>query len=214
MFRRLFILLAFLLSLCIVCAHQPRLVSDELTIVQNPEVSQAFYGELRGEPALYRIESDKPFSLYIGILVPDIEGIDKDVSAEITLETVEEHETILLNSSSIEWIQYYEEFAGDSYYRGPEFQREVDPGIYEIKVFSPDNKGKYVLVVGEKEVFTPEDMINTILTLPKLKQDFFEKSPFTAFFNLIGLFLFIFLLVILVTGFLLFRLSKSFIKKK
>jgi hypothetical protein len=217
MFRSFFMLVVFILLAFVVSGHQPRLVSDELTVVENPEVSQAFYAKLKGRAAFYRIESDVSFTLYVSILVPDMEGIGRDVSAEITFKPYGNHthgdETFLLDASSVRWVQYYEEFAGDSYYRGPEFRREVGPGVYEVRVFSPDNEGKYVLVVGEEEVFTLTDMVDTIFALPKLKQDFFGKSPLTAFFNLIGFFLVVLLLITFGVGFSLFRLFKRFREK-
>jgi len=111
--------------------------------------------------------------LYVGILVPDLEGIDKDVSVEISREDLHIEETpvqeqeeeevpILLNGLEYEWTRLYEPFAGDWYWEGPEFRGnppeeelpqgvKVDEGTYTLKVFSPDNEGKYVLVVGERE---------------------------------------------------------------
>ncbi|MDP1709962.1 MAG: hypothetical protein Q8L21_03680, partial [Candidatus Komeilibacteria bacterium] len=42
-------------------AHQPRLVGESTVInVQNPEVSQAFYGVLSSEPVVYRLEAKEP----------------------------------------------------------------------------------------------------------------------------------------------------------
>jgi hypothetical protein len=199
-------------------AHQPRIVSGELTQIENPEVSQAFYGQLKGKPDYYQIKSDGPFSFYVGILVPDLEGIGKDISVEIRKgheydERQPEHEhekgeiLFFLNGLDHEWTYYYEEFGGDSYYKGPELRRnpdeeglprgvDVDEGTYTIKVFSPDNEGKYVLVVGEREEFPLNEVINTLFVLPRLKAEFFGKSPWTAYFNLIGLFLLISVLVI------------------
>ena len=185
----LFLLLILVVT---VSAHQPRIVTTEFTQVQNPEISQAFYGVLDGTPEYFEIQSQVPFKLYVGILVPDVEYIDKDVSAKVTLN---EKEVFLLDSTAFEWTYFHEEFAGDSYYKGPEKELEVNPGTYKIEVFSPDNQGKYVLVVGKKEEFPLNEWVNTIVTLPKLKK-FFDKSPFTAFFNLIGLSLLIILLVI------------------
>jgi len=174
----------------LVFAHQPRIVSGPaVTEIENPEVSQAFYGKLEASPALYRITSEEPFNLYVGILVPDIEGIDKDFSARVTSDN---EMLVLLDGTKHQWTYFYEEYAGDAYYKGPEFKKRVENGIYDIEVFSPDNKGKYVLVVGEKEEFPPGEAIKTLVTLPKLKKDFFEKSPFTALFNRIGLYLLIF----------------------
>ena len=199
-------------------AHQPRIVSGELAQIENPEVSQAFYGELKGKPDYYQIKSGDPFSLYVGILVPELEGIGKDVSVEIRKEHEhdeeepepehEKNETLfLLDGLEHEWTYYYEEFGGDSYYKGPELRSnpdeealpqgvDVDEGTYTIKVFSPDNEGKYVLVVGEREEFPLNEIVNTLFVLPTLKAQFFGKSPWTAYFNLIGLFLLIFVLVV------------------
>jgi len=192
-------------------AHQPRIVSEEMTQIENPEVSQAFYAELKGKPDYYQIESEEPFKLYVGILVPDLEGIDKDISVEVTREDlhieetpVQEHEEeevpILLNGLQYEWTRWYEPFGGDWYWEGPELRGNppeeelpqgihVDEGTYTIKVFSPDNEGKYALVVGEREEFPLKEMVQTLFVLPKLKTEFFERSPWTAYFNLVGLFL-------------------------
>jgi len=65
-------------------SHQPRLVESSRITVVDPEISKAYYGKLAGEPHIYRIESPQPFALYVNILVPDIPGQDKDVSAAIT----------------------------------------------------------------------------------------------------------------------------------
>ncbi|MBW2995286.1 hypothetical protein KY312_02955 [Candidatus Woesearchaeota archaeon] len=199
-------ILCLLLLICVasVLAHQPRITSDDITIIENPEISQAFYAELEGGPHTYEINSDENFSLYVGILVPAIEGIEKDVSAQITLDSRPYH---YLNASQSEWLEFYEEFAGDLYYSGPELGAneplEAPKGIsaaagqYLITVSSPDNLGKYVLVVGEKEEFPLSEMLNSVISLPKIKR-FFNKSPFTAYFNRIGLFLLVPLLFVLI----------------
>jgi len=207
--------LIFLLFISdIVFAHQPRIVSEQFTLIRNPEISQAFYGNLREKSDYYQINSNGEFNLYVAILVPDIENIDKDVSVKIILEHEheEEHEETeyFLNGTDYEWTYFYEEFGGDSYYQGPELKTTAERGIYIIEVFSQDNQGKYVLVVGEKEEFPLDEFINTIITLPILKEEFFEKPAYTAFFNLIGLFLLVIIVVIIAIIFVIFR----FIKKR
>jgi hypothetical protein len=199
--EKIFLILIIIFSLIIVesaSAHQPRIVSgEEIIQIENPEVSQAFYGELNGEPAYFEINSIEPFRFYIGILVPDLEGVKKDISARVYLEEVnDEKELLFLDGSNYNWEPYYEEFAGDSYYKGPEISKDFGKGKYIIEVFNSNNQGKYVLVIGEREEFPPKEIIKTIILLPSLKKDFFNKSPFTAYFNLTGLFLLIFLLVI------------------
>ena len=205
------LLIGFFLLTATSSAHQPRIVSEEVTQIENPEVSQAFYAELKGEPDYYQIESEESFKLYVGILVPDLEEIDKDISVEISREDLhieeirvknqeEEEVPILLNGLQYEWTRWYEPFGGDWYWEGPELRGnppkeelpegvQVDEGTYTIKVFSPDNEGKYVLVVGEREEFPLKEIVQTLFVLPQLKAEFFEGSPWTAYFNLVGLFL-------------------------
>jgi len=114
--------------------HQTRIVEGEdITPVENPEVSQAFYGELKGEPASYQIASEDPFKLYVGILVPDLENSGKDVSVEITREHThpeeaakqepeEEEMHVVLDGTEHEWTHWYEPFGGDWYWEGPELR--------------------------------------------------------------------------------------------
>lgn len=171
-------------------AHQPRLVEQTPVQIQNPKVSQAFYGELNGQPETFTLSSDAPFRLYVGILVPDLPDIGKDVSVRVEQDGNATF-TRVLDGTTFEWTRFYEEFAGDWYFKGPELrdetaQTELPQGIeagagsYTLTVLSPDNEGKYVLVVGEKEEFPLGEAWNAVKTLPELKSSFFEKSAFSA----------------------------------
>jgi len=213
--KRFFIKIFIIFMACLVFplfadAHQPRIITgNELVEIENPEISQAFYGVMTGEPANFQIVTEMPFKLYAGVLVPDIEGIDKDVSAEI-ISLEDSTIKILLDGSVHEWERFHEEFANDWYFNGPEMEEtEVPAGTYNIRVYSTDNQGKYVLVVGKIEAFPLDEAIKTILTLPELKKDFFNKSPLTAYFNLIGLFM----LIIFVAGLIVIALLYLIIKK-
>ena len=194
----------FLITAYSVEAHQPRLVKKAVTAIDNQEVSQAFYAELTGESQVYTINSEVPFKLYLGLLVPDIPGIEKDVSALITKEDHEhEHDSkehthkhdkfeLLLDGSTHEWTSYYEKHAGDDYFIGPALQVDdsdsalhpkgvdAEAGEYTVKVFSPDNEGKYILVVGDKEEFPLFEIVNTVIQVPQIKS-YFGKSPLSAF---------------------------------
>lgn len=185
-------LLIILFILPLISAHQPRIVFDkELSSplkIENPEVSQAFYGELKENPEYYSIEQENYFGLYVQILVPDTKGIEKDISVEITKNN---NPFYKLYGANYSWQPFYEEFAGDNYFGGPELFWDsssgpnAEPGNYIIKVFSPDNKGKYVLVVGKKESFPPKEMLNTLVSMPKLKS-FFDKPTIAIFQGIIG----------------------------
>jgi hypothetical protein len=212
--KKKYLLIVILLSVVFVYAHQPRLVYEQdlslknPKIIENPEISQAFYGELRGKIDFYKIISDKDFDLYINVLAPDV----KDARTDFSVDVYGDNNIINLNGERYEWEKFFEKFSGDNYLKGPEYEERVGKGEYLIQVYNPGNQGKYVLVVGEKEAFTPKEAINAIISMPKLKS-FFQRSPLTAYFNLIGLFTLINLIVIigiiLLIIFIIRRISNS-----
>lgn len=175
-------------------AHQPNIIGARTHIeVLEPEVSKAYYAELPGEPAVYEIRSNEPFVLYVNILAPDIPG----ASTDFTVEIFKDGELFAaLDSTMQEWRRFYEPFGGDSYLQGPVYKNRVGGGTYDILVSNPARAGKYVLAVGEREEFPPAKMLHALLALPRLKKDFFGKSPWTALNSRIGVFLLAFIGVI------------------
>jgi hypothetical protein len=116
------ILVALFLMPALASAHQPRIVSSDLTQISDPEVSQAFYGELTGTPAEFRIVSAQDFKLYIGLLVPDILNIRKDISAQLfRIKDGQQELVAFLDGTHFVWTPYFEDFAKDNYFWGPEY---------------------------------------------------------------------------------------------
>lgn len=157
-----------------VLAHQPRITEGRLTEVPDPEISKAYYGELAGEPDTYIIAADEPFDLYVNVLVPDIAGQKKDVSAVVLKDDAE---IALLDGPAFEWVRFYEPFGADTYWMGPEYEARAAAGTYEIRVWSSNNDSKYALAIGKIEAFDGAETLNALTTIPALKQGFFEKSP-------------------------------------
>ncbi|MCX5653081.1 MAG: hypothetical protein NTY65_00300 [Planctomycetota bacterium] len=127
----------FVLSLLVpktVLAHQPRIVESGPADICQPEVSQAFYGELTGAPVEYRIQSAEAFRLYVGILVPDVPEARKDISVEIFRITPNGNEAVvLLDGKAFEWTPFFEEFAQDNYFWGPEYKAEDSQKGVELR---------------------------------------------------------------------------------
>lgn len=181
----------FLLAPKVSEAHQPRIVSSNVTEITNPEVSQAFYGDLQGNDQIYNIKSDKEFNLYVGLTIPDIKGVNKQISAEIyQLKDNKKSIISILDGSKHEWTPFYEEFGQDNYLWGPEFKspdsvkgvelkgNPVPAGDYYIRVYSPNHHGKYSLATGYLEEFPPKEIIKTLIVVPQLKINFFNYSLF------------------------------------
>jgi len=187
-------------------AHQPRLVEDSGTVtVENPEISQAFYGNLNGDKQIFEINSDKKFPLYVNILVPKTENARKDMVVEIMKDGMV---LAVLDGNSFEWTELHEPFGGDNFWKGPEFRQDAEPGKYLIRVISPDGKGAYVLAIGEKESFPPSEIVRTITLLPAIKREIFGKSVLTAYFNYTGLFMLAILVFLAAICYLIYWLIK------
>lgn len=220
---RISIIILFLLIAIFALGHQPRIVRTAKVEISDPEVSQAFYGELKDFSEEFLIKSDKDFKLYVGILVPDIPNVKKDISAEI-FQIKEGNLEIIANLDGkiFQWTPFFEKYGKDSYLWGPEFKafdsikgkelkgEDVPAGDYLIRVFSDSNTGKYVLVTGFIEKFPLNEIIRTIFIYPGLKAKFFNDSLASMFFSA---YVWLYLGLIYLLGFL-FGLTYRFILRK
>lgn len=163
-------------------AHVPNLISPnselEVITIADPELSQAFYGSLEGFPHTFEINSESPFLLKAEILVPDIDS-SQNIFSGIIIKFPEEDgrvtEVARLHANSAEWESKYEPFGGDTYRHGPHYEEEVKAGKYRIEVHTPDNIGKYVLVVGKREEMGVGyfELLGRLIEVKR----FFEKTP-------------------------------------
>jgi hypothetical protein len=158
-------------------AHQPRIVEQNKITVLDPEISKAYYAELKGNPQVYDIKSDKPFNLYVNLTVPDVEGQRTDFGYYIYKDGNLAQPLSQFYGGSFQWSKFWEKFGRDSYLEAASYQNEVEAGDYQIQVMNIDNQGKYVLAIGEKENFDFKESMNAINLIPKIKRDFFNESP-------------------------------------
>ena len=162
---RLLLFILFLFSMP-VHAHQPKLINYSPTIdsphkVIFPEISKAYYSKLTGQPHYYVINSEDDFLFYTSILSPKI----NEEPSRFSLEVLDEDQNIVykVDGLDFEWTAWYEPYARDWYWKGPEIGVEsgkefqtsftIDAGTYYIKVFNESNTGHYSLAVGEAEFF-------------------------------------------------------------
>jgi len=205
-------MLVFLIVFAVplVLAHQPHLVeTGQTTYITNPEVSTAYYGNLSGRPAVFIVSNNDSFNLFVQILLPSIKDLDFKTIGVIT----KGNETVtILDGSTYNWTAFHEDFANDDYWVGPNYTG-IAQGTYTITISNTDNKGKYVLVVGQKEEFPPSEIIRTITILPRLKI-FMEKSPYTAYFNKSGMYMLLTIIIIAIIVLLIVLLPRRLRKIK
>jgi len=176
--HKLIYLIIFILLINLVNSHQPKAVGGKTQIdVIDPEVSKAYYGELKGDAHYYTINSEVEFKIYVNVLIPG-----KELTHTVSAELIKDNEVIqFLDGTNFDWEVWYEEFAGDYYMKGPELGEDfkstskLSAGTYTVKVFNERNEGKYVLAIGDIESFPLGEILSATVTVPYLKVSFFGK---------------------------------------
>ncbi|MCU0652829.1 MAG: hypothetical protein MUD10_01045 [Candidatus Pacebacteria bacterium] len=210
------IFVAFFLAMVgpeIALAHLPYLEegATEITVTE-PEISKAYYGWLQGSPAVYTIDADKPFLLYLNLLSPRVENGKMDYSMDIYKDG--EILQKIYGGDAI-WMVEYEPFANDYYSKGPEYEAAAEPGDYRIEVYDSGNSGNYVLAVGKTEDLSLGQFFRTLAVLPKIKTVIFGKPALDAFNNYLGLAALVMLVAFLVIiYFLISFIRNKFLKKR
>ena len=224
----LFILFLFCMPLQ---AHQPKLINYSPTIdnphdVIFPEISKAYYSKLTGQPHYYVINSEDDFLFYTSILSPKI----NEEPSRFSLEVLDGDQNIVykVDGSNFDWTAWYEPYARDWYWKGPEIGVEsgkefqtsftIDAGTYYIKVFNENNIGHYSLAVGEAEFFG-SNLWEQILTWtpiilyigPYMDIVHWQKFDIRAFIPHIALLVLIFIIYFLIKR-IFFRKRRYFAK--
>mgnify|MGYP002011164131 FL=1 len=212
-------------------AHQPKLINYSPTIdnphaVIFPEISKAYYSKLTGQPHYYVINSEDDFLFYTSILSPKI----NEEPSRFSLEVLDGDQNIVykVDGSNFEWTAWYEPYARDWYWKGPEIGVEsgkefqtsftIDAGTYYIKVFNESNTGHYSLAVGEAEFFG-SNLWEQILTWtpiilyigPYMDIVHWQKFDIRAFIPHIALLVLIFIIYFLIKR-IFFRKRRYFAK--
>lgn len=162
-------------------AHRPRLVdpSAAVVVVDEPDVSKAYFGTLRGRPQTYVVEWNAAVPFYVGLTVPAVPGAGTHVTATL----VDADATVLarLDGEHARWTPFFESSARQRYLKGPEVRRELPPGRYEIRVESSAPEQDYALAIGERESFPPAELARDFSLLPKITARYFKQPAYTAF---------------------------------
>ncbi len=199
-------ILIILLSLPVVTAHIPELVIEdrnytlEPIIVNEPEISYAYYGKLHGSPQLYKIESEKPFHLYVSLLVPYVGQESSDVEFHI----MKDGEKIVMMHDYQNWTKWYEEYGRDWYLQGPEYEADVEAGTYLIEVHSDTNSEDYTLAIGNIERFGAVEILKTVFVLPLMKALFWDSF----------LMIVIYILILVIIVFVVYAIMRKRHKRK
>ena len=198
-------------------AHQPNYVGNRIKITDTePSISRAYYGELTGQEAEYKLVAQSSFELYLNVLSPYKAEAFRDFSVVVK----DGKGTIIgmLNNPSVGWTRWYEEYAGDWYWQGPELRMRLSTGTYTITVQNSSRSGKYVLATGEDEAFPLGEMLHTLKELYLVKTKFFEEPWYSIYGGVVGRYLiytsFVVLLIAAMIVWIVVRLVRKRVKSR
>jgi len=159
--------------------------------VTDHQISWAAYGKISeaGEIDYYRFEAKRDEEIYASIVIPKLERL-RDFAPEFALIgpglhevesppndadrflDVRENEGVMVSRYGAgEESVFFEPFTQTSYYERQELRIDApETGTYHVAVYHPDGAtGKYVLAIGEKEVFGPKDILGLPATWWKVR---------------------------------------------
>lgn len=126
----------------------------EIVTIKNPEIEQQILGELEGDPEMFEIFSETPFILTTEIrAVPDKSSNTLPAFSGIIIRQKDVRgveEVARLQGTDAAWTVMTDGATGLKYQAGPYFSEEMASGTYRIEISSPNNIGKYVLLVGSQ----------------------------------------------------------------
>ncbi len=154
-------------------AHVPVIDTEPQTVpppylIDDAEHSKAIYAILDGDADDYRIDEAAPFDFYVGITAPRLEACDLQETFSLEVLSAEIEVIDSRDGTGFDWWPWFETFGRHWYRVGPEIGEAFGStalypaGTYYIRVFNDENRGKYVLAVGDVERFG----IGTLLSLP------------------------------------------------
>ena len=179
-------LVVLLASTSFVAAYNPIIAEPSqayeiIPIEGDPYVQREYLGNLSDFPDMYELTSDVAFTLQVKVR-QRANGV-----APFGLIIVRQNEddggvteVVRLNQPLEEWTEVKDSTLGMKFLEGTVLSREVEPGTYRIEVSSPDNKGDYMLIVGDELVRT--GFFGTLADVYKVQRHF-GYTPFHMLFS-------------------------------
>jgi hypothetical protein len=170
-----------------VTAHTPVLDMNSKSVsapyvIDDAEHSKAIFSALDGDPDFYKLVEGQPFDFYVGITAAKIEGCA--LKSQFSFDVYDSSMKLLdkRDGSKFEWWAWYEKWGKKWYWVGPQIGADFkstdqySAGTYYIKVYNKDNKGKYVLAVGDDERFGIGTMLKLRGIMKETSEIFWESE--------------------------------------
>jgi len=129
---------------------------EVLKIDGDPYIEHDFLGTLADYPETFELKTDVSMTFTAAVFqrstgTPVPFGLmfvrQNDSDGGVT-------EVARASTSLSNWSKVYEQGLGITLLQGSELRKDIGPGTYHLEVNTPDNKGDYMLVIGEEPAQT------------------------------------------------------------
>ena len=184
----LLLLMLFLLTMTLAVSGHKYLETEEGTgreepvLVSDHQISWAVYEELGAEDEVdyYRFTAKSGEEIYASLLIPKIDrlsqfkpdlaligpGLEEGEgssakSGQLPLEVRNGEDLLVKRYEGNKAESFFEPFTQTNYWEHQVIRkRTTEDGTYHLAVWSQEGKtGKYVLAIGEREAFGPQDIL-------------------------------------------------------
>ena len=130
------------------------LIPYEVTTIEGDlNIQREYLGVLKGDPHMYEFGIGSTTKLSLA-LMQTVETESLPLSLIIIKQNDDRGgvtEIGRLNNKNIKWHKFEDSALGIDLSKSEPFTVDLRPGIYRVEVSSPDNIGKYSLVIGDEE---------------------------------------------------------------
>ncbi len=143
--------------------------ANDVTIL-SPEHAAWYFGTLSDMPHTYALYLDESLEATFEVLVPATKD-SEPMHAAIIVKQAERGvtEVARLTAEQATWDKRFDFATGDSYLVGSAYTATLEPGIYTVQVYSPDNYGPYALRFGDAGSLSGHGYFGKLAHLKEIK---------------------------------------------
>ncbi len=159
----------------------------DITTITSISDRQFLYGLLNNLPHTFQFTISEPTEFSVGILSPKIEEGMYALSAILVRENETRRgvtEVARLEAKEASWEPFWHFTVGQRLHQGATFTQMLEPGTYRFEIHTPNNREKYILLLGSQNHDQPSfpEAIKRLMAF----YNFLDTSPFSILLSLYG----------------------------
>jgi hypothetical protein len=173
---------------------------DVVAVEEDEGVGHAFLGELKDFPVMYEVNTDESITFMAQVRQPYSQATDLVPFSLIVIRQNDDGrgvtEVVRQRPSADDWTVVEDSVFGMTFWESEKLSATIGPGIYRIEISTPENQGRYMLMIGESEQSSGyfETLANVRMTQNFFGVSIFKMLTSSYVYYPIGIFLLLFVI--------------------